>query len=260
MILLSNTLRDEYRTLFNTCAINMARLQEINTIVNKIEVNAARYKTIQVDTTVPWFFIAILHNMESGMNFDGHLHNGDPLIARTVQVPKNRPPAGDPPFSFKASAVDALKLKKFDTQTSWDLPQILYRLEKYNGFGYREYHDIFSPYLWSGSNHYTKGKYVADNQWSDTAVSKQIGAAVILRRLAERNLIAIQDDALPARDYSMLVTYDPGHYNPFAEELQVYFNTSFPGIYLLPDGKAGRKTSDAFKKIFGKYLKGDPLS
>ncbi len=192
------------------------------------------------------------------MDFDGHLHNGDPLTARTVQVPKGRPIAGTPPFTFLASAIDALKYKKFDTLTSWDLPQLLYRFEKYNGFGYRDHHQIHSPYLWSGSNHYTKGKYVADGRYSPTAVSKQIGAAVILRRLVERGLIQIQDDTFTTKDFANLVKYDPSHFNQHALELQQYLNT-LPGIYLLPDGKAGRKTSDAFKKVFGIYLKGDPL-
>jgi lysozyme family protein len=257
MPLLSNTLRNEYKTLFATCAINLNRLPDIEAIVIKIDANAGRYKRIETETTVPWFFIAITHNMESGMNFNGHLHNGDPLTARTVQVPKNRPVSGNPPFTFQASAIDALHYKKFDTHTSWDLPQILYRFEKYNGFGYRDHHNIHSPYLWSGSNHYVKGKYVADGKFSATAVSKQIGAAVILRRLAERRLIQIQDDILTTKDFANLVKFNPSHFNQYALELQQYLNT-LPGIYLLPDGKAGEKTSEAFEKIFGKYLDGDP--
>ncbi len=44
---------------------------------------------------------------------------------------------------------------------------------------------MLSPYLWSFSTHYQCGKYVADGRWSETAVSKQCGAAVLLRRLAE---------------------------------------------------------------------------
>lgn len=257
MPLLSTTLRNEYKDLFESCAINLNRLPEIDAIVSKMESNAARYKRIEAETTVPWFFIAIIHNMESGMNFNGHLHNGDPLTARTVQVPKGRPVNGNPPFSFQASAIDALQQKKFDKHTSWDLPQILYRFEKYNGFGYRNRHNINSPYLWSGSNHYTKGKYVADGKFSATAVSKQIGTAVTLRRLAERGIIKIQDETLTNRDFANLVRYDPTHFNQNALELQQYLNT-LPGIFLLPDGKAGKKTSEAFKKIFGVYLKGDP--
>jgi lysozyme family protein len=66
-------------------------------------------------------------------------------------------------------------------------------LERFNGFGYRR-HDIniHSPYLWSFSNHYTKGKFVADNTFSATAVSKQCGAAVLLKRMVARKLVKIE--------------------------------------------------------------------
>ncbi len=253
---LTNKLREEYQTMFDSCAIHEHRLEEIEMIVKKIEVNMASYNMIEAATDVPWFVVAVLHNMESGLNFNAHMHNGDPLNARTVQVPKGRPIEGIPPFTFTESAIDAMKHKKFHTHTSWLIPEILYRIELYNGFGYRK-HKIFSPYLWSGSNHYTKGKYVADGAFSPTAVSKQIGAIVLLRRMAEKGLIQFQSDTLKDKEYLNLVRFDPVNYNPHAEELQHYLNT-LPGIYLLPDGKAGRKTSAAFKKVFGVYLKGDP--
>ena len=47
---------------------------------------------------------------------------------------------------------------------------MLFRLEAYNGSGYRDKHpDVKTPYLWSFSNHYTRGKYVADGTVSGTA-------------------------------------------------------------------------------------------
>ena len=67
------------------------------------------------------------------------------------------------------------------------MPGTLFQLEGYNGFGYRDHHPtVPSPYLWSFSNHYTRGKYVADGRFSPTAVSQQCGAAVLLKRLAGR--------------------------------------------------------------------------
>jgi lysozyme family protein len=58
---------------------------------------------------------------------------------------------------------------------------MLYRWEAYNGFRSRTLHNINTPYLWSFSNHYSKGKFVADNVWDGNAVSKQCGAAVMLK-------------------------------------------------------------------------------
>ncbi len=48
------------------------------------------------------------------------------------------------------------------------LPGTLYKIEGYNGWGYRMKHpQVYSPYLWGFSNHYQKGKYIADGTWSD---------------------------------------------------------------------------------------------
>ncbi|SHL17569.1 hypothetical protein SAMN05444266_102315 [Chitinophaga jiangningensis] len=141
---------------------------------------------------IPWYFIACVHYLECSFSFKKHLHNGDPLTGYTVQVPAGRPKVGHPPpFTFEESAVDALKLMGFDKVTSWKLPFILRKLEAYNGFGYFKYHNMNSPYLWSYSNHYTKGKYVKDGKFDKDAVSAQLGSAVILKRMEERGLIFI---------------------------------------------------------------------
>lgn len=44
---------------------------------------------------------------------------------------------------------------------------------------------------------------------------------------------------------------------PFGKEVQEFLNT-FPGIKLKADGVPGRRTSDAFMKVFGRYLLDDP--
>ena len=86
--------------------------------------------------------------MESSLNFKRHLHNGDPLTARTVHVPSGRPRQGDPPFTWEQSAADALTLRNLGPRTDWSLSGTLYALEGYNGWGYRRYHpEVFSPYL-----------------------------------------------------------------------------------------------------------------
>ena len=122
--------------------------------------------------------------MESSMNFKRHLHNGDPLSGRTIRVPAGRPLAGTPPFTWDESASDALILRKINQWKDWTIEGTLYQIEGYNGWGYRLHHpSVLSPYLWSFSNHYIKGKYIADGTWSDTAISNQCGAAVLLKYL-----------------------------------------------------------------------------
>jgi hypothetical protein len=202
--------------------------------------------------------------MESSLDFRKHLHNGDPLTARTVHVPAGRPPDGEPPFTWEESAGDALRLRRIPRWDDWTVPGVLYQLEGYNGWGYRLYHPhVLSPYLWSYSGHYSSGKYVADGRWSDTAVSKQCGAAVIVRRMAERRLIEVEPHVgTGVPDVDLDAARPPLRFSPNRElagaRLLQEFMNQFPGIYLKLDGKPGEKTSDAFKQLTGYHLSGDP--
>ncbi len=122
----------------------------------------------------------MIHGMECGFNFAGHMHNGDPLTARTVHVPANRPAIGAPPFTWRQSAVDAMTLKGYHQVTDWSVPHMLWLLERYNGMGYRV-RGRPTPYLWSFSNLYDKGKFVQDGHFDPDAVSKQCGGALMLK-------------------------------------------------------------------------------
>jgi lysozyme family protein len=136
---------------------------------------------------VPWWWVAITHNLESGANFKGHLHNGDPLTARTRQVPAGRPLTGTPPFTWEESARDALQLKGLFTQTDWNIARCLFEWERYNGFGYVA-RRINSPYVWSFTTLYDRGKYVADGKFDSMAVSGQCGAAATLKAMIELDI------------------------------------------------------------------------
>jgi lysozyme family protein len=262
LIAFSDNLKNEYDNLFNNCQVSPERAPLVESIITKIVANKPRYEAVGNKLKIPWYFIGVIHNMESSLNFTKHLHNGDPLTARTKQVPAGRPAEGNPPFTWEQSAEDSLKLMKLDQWTDWSLPAMLYKIEAYNGFGYRSKHpSVLSPYLWSFSNHYTKGKYVADGTWSDTAVSNQCGAAVILRRMAERGDFAasavnfVKPKPAAVADVPTLKYSDKQI--PYGEELQLFLN-KFPGIFVKVDGCPGERSSDAFKKIFGVYLLGDP--
>lgn len=137
----------------------------------------ARYKEVEAATNVPWYVVALIHEMEADCDFTKHLHNGDPLTQRTVHVPKGRPTTGKPPFPWVVSAIDAVKGYQW---TDWSVPGVLYLLESFNGFGYT-YRGINSPYLWSKTNHYTRGLYVADGKYDPNAQSSQIGGAILFK-------------------------------------------------------------------------------
>lgn len=177
-------LKAEYAALFGACTVAPGHAAAVNAAVAALLRHRARYAALGNDLGIPWHVIGIIHAMECSGRFDRHLHNGDPLTARTTRVPAGRPRQGQPPFTWEQSAADALAMKKLGPGTDWSLPGTLYQFERYNGFGYRRYHpEVPSPYLWSFSNHYARGKYVADGTWSATAVSKQCGAAVMLKEL-----------------------------------------------------------------------------
>jgi lysozyme family protein len=189
---LTNALAEEYLHLFQTLEINPSRFSEVDALVDKVVANKTRYEAVGRQVRAPWFFVGAIHNMESGLRMDRHLHNGDPLTQRTRHVPAGRPGDGNPPFTWQASAVDALRLRRVDRVDDWSLHRILYELEGYNGWGYRLHHPhVKSPYLWSFSNQYTCGKYIADGTWSDSAVSGQCGAVVLVKRLEQRGEITV---------------------------------------------------------------------
>lgn len=184
-----DALREQYATLWASMEIRVSKAADIEATARKIIGNKTRYIAVQDVTAVPWYVVGTIHAMEGGCDFSTHLHNGDPLTARTVQVPAGRPkapPADGKRYSWKESAIDALTMHDLDKVRDWPVERICYELERYNGFGYRNFHtDVLSPYLWSGTNHYSRGKYVADGKWSSTAVSGQSGAAGILKRISE---------------------------------------------------------------------------
>jgi len=248
------TLESGYQLLFDSCLIRPNRAQVVNSTASTIRANRARYESVGGALGVPWYVVGLIHTMESSGNFSTHLHNGDPLSARTTHVPAGRPKTGAPPFTWEESATDALSLQGFPKWKDWSIPGVLYKLEAYNGWGYRDNHpDVESPYLWSFSNHYTRGKYVADGTFSATAVSQQCGAAVLLKRLDQLGAIAAADSG--PRTLQLTNPYMTG---PDVEEAQRLlaknpFGNFEPGD---PDGEYGPISADATERA--KFALGYP--
>jgi len=184
-------LKPEYERLFANCKVSDRRRYEVQKLVDHILANRPRYDAAGKPLGTPWWVIGTLHAMESGLNFHTHLHNGDPLTGRTVQVPSGRPKEGNPPFAWEFSATDALKMHGFHVWRDWSIAGALYKAEQYNGWGVRRFHSGSGPtaYLWSYTNVYRGGKYVRDGVWNPTAQSQQPGVAAMLRVMVDRGLI-----------------------------------------------------------------------
>jgi lysozyme family protein len=146
----------------------------------------ARFDKVEQATKVPWFVTGIILTREAGSppNFWAWLHNGDPMLdhinrrRQTTHVPANRPP--DPTVSWEEGAVDAYTLEKLIGRTDWCPELVAWILEKFNGFGYRQYHKIVSPYLWGSTCVQQRGKYTSDRRWDPMTMDTQIGGMALL--------------------------------------------------------------------------------
>ena len=251
---LTPKLEDQYCELYDTIEYTVPQ-RVVTGLADQLIHGMSQYKHVELDTDVPWLFVGIVHIMESGGRFSTHLHNGDVLDKRTTHVPAGRPKRGAPPFEWHESATDAIKMRKWP-HTYMSIPRCLFYFERWNGWGYRNWHpEVLSPYLWAGSQHYDIGKYGADGVFSETLRSKQIGAAVILRRfveLFENNCPEwLAQPSIERRAWVFRSLHKPA-----VKDLQRYLNR-FDGIHIAVDGDAGPLTSDAFLTITGHYLQGD---
>ena len=183
-------LADEYAAMFKAADLRPQHSQSANWHLTMMRQSKPRYQAAGQRTGVPWFVIAAIHGLEASFNFRAHFHNGDfPLTSRTRQVPAGRPTAWLPPSDWESSTADALRLLGFAGASDWSLPRTLYRLEAFNGFGYRRIGRA-SPYLWSFSTLYERGKFVADGRFDATARSQQCGTAIMLKLLADAGEIS----------------------------------------------------------------------
>lgn len=172
---LTDALRKDYEQKFAALKILPSKQSRLSAAVAVIVKNRARYEAIEKEVGVPWWMVGVIHMRESSCDFKTYLGNGEPLSRVTRLVPAGRGPFA----SWEAGAVDALELQGFHNVKRWDLATCLFQLEAYNGWGYHN-KGAPSPYLWSFSNQYAAGKYVADGKYSPSTVDPQPGAASML--------------------------------------------------------------------------------
>ncbi len=188
---------ENYQTLWDTMTVSDDWSSKATYIAKKIISGQAKYAKAVAGTQIPWWFVGVVHSMEGGLDFSTHLYNGDPLTDRTVHHPPGRPAVIQGlPIDWVYSARDSLKYERLDKVTDWSLPSVMYHWHRYNGIDneYKRRH-IPTPYLWSGSQHYVKGKYVSDhNGFDPNAVSKQVGAAVLLKALIDLNAVSLDEN------------------------------------------------------------------
>lgn len=251
---------EDYQKLWDTMEIRAEWRDDAEFAARKAVENQKRYAAVVSGTTVPWWFVAIVHCMECGFKFDRHLLNGDPLSGRTVRVPANQPPFGSPPYDWETAARYAMTYEELDKITDWSLPNVLNRWHRYNGVK-NEYQrrKIPTPYLWSGCYHYDKGKYTRDRYFDPEVPSKQVGAAIILKTLIEMGAVSLgatnvlKANPLAATENLSLLSHDlPGAaFKSIEQEL------AFPGALKLGSSGAGVKRLQEWLHLNGYYTSVD---
>ena len=150
------------------------------------EKNQARYEAVAAQTGIPAELIASIHMRESSCDFNTYLHQGDPLGRPPVHWPTNIPTF----TKWEDAAVHALKMKKGIrddlgmTEDTTDLASMATFAEYYNGLGYNNKGKP-SPYVYSGTNKYSKGKYVADGVYDPNAVDAQLGVVAMVKAITK---------------------------------------------------------------------------
>ena len=185
----------KHKELITSMTINTSKLQYDVNVFKKIwEKNQSRYETVAESTDLPAILIAALHFRESSGDFTTYLHQGDPLGAPALHYPTNIPVF----YKWEDSAIDALTREGRDKtrddlglrKNSTDLAAMATFAELYNGLGYHNKNTI-SPYVYSATDRYTSGKYVADGVYDPMAVDKQVGILALMDSIyndAETNL------------------------------------------------------------------------
>lgn len=174
-------LRPEYERLL--AAMTATRPREVDQVARKLgsAPYLSRFDIVSRTTGVPTAMIAGLNERESGCDFHTGMGQGDRWDRVSVHVPK-----GCGPFpSWEAAAEFYIHYDHLDdNSTPWDLPYACWKGEVWNGFGPRN-HGRHTGYLWSGTNIYTGGKYVADGVWDPNAQDKQLGIVPVMLRMME---------------------------------------------------------------------------
>ena len=145
--------------------------------------NEAHYQAVADKAGVPAKLVAALHWREGSGDFGTYLQNGDPLGKPTTHVP-----VGKNFSDWDEAAIDALKDKQAIadgiglTKDTTDLGAEATYAEFYNGLGYHN-RGVPSPYAFSGTDQYTRGKYVGDGDYSAKTKDQQVGVMALIQSL-----------------------------------------------------------------------------
>jgi lysozyme family protein len=217
-----------------------------------------RYADASRSTGVPEAFMAASFEREASSDFTRSPAQGDPLDRVSTHVP-----AGLGPYlgvgAWTRAAIDAYRIDGLDKigAHGWTWALAAYYAEAFNGFGYRDFHRMRSPYVWGGTNLQQRGKYEADGQFNTAIMDQQLGVVPMMMCIATLVPGLTLPGAWPFPDRSAIVDETPPvpAQTPLAafgtdsiKAVQRALNANgFGGAGLKIDGSFGKMTSRALR-------------
>lgn len=175
-------LKPEYSQLLSIMAVRPEKKELVDKVAVKLLGYETRYQPVVDRTGVPVVYIGPSFEREANSDFTRNAAQGWPLNSISKWIPHNGPFR-----TWADSAVAAYHLNGLDQVGSgnWSWEHICFYGEMFNGFGYRDFHHMHSPYLWGGTNIQTVGKYPTDGEFDSTHMDEQLGMIPVARRMAE---------------------------------------------------------------------------
>ena len=230
--------------------MRVTRTSDVAFVADKLlkNVHDGRYGEVSIETGIPQIWIATSFQRESSSDFTRSPAQGDRWDRVSVNVPRGRGPFK----SWKEAARDAYHLNGLDRvgAANWTWALGCYYWELFNGFGYRDFHHMRSPYLFGGTNLQQLGKYTSDGKFDAGHMDTQLGVVPVAMRMAQLEPklafpgawpFALGPTSVP----SIVPTQTPvAAYDLFAVQRALKAAGFDPGLV---DGSFGRKTSAALR-------------
>jgi lysozyme family protein len=237
-------LRPEYTALL--ARMRITRGAAVDSVAHKLIrlIDAGHYDIGCKVTGVPVIIAAASFEREAASNFNLNPAQGAPLHQRSTIIPHNGPFVTWTQAQIAAYAIDGMDKVG---AANWSWPLACYYMERFNGFGPRN-HGRHTGYLWSGSNIYTGGKYIADGVWSASTADQQLGVIPIMKRIVEMRPDLELPHPFPSATDAPTSPPTPapvpeGHRD--AAALQAALNTLGADPQLVVDDNFGRMTRHA---------------
>lgn len=177
-----DALKSEYSYLLSMMTVRQECVERVNTVAVKILGFRTRFEEITKQNGVPVIFMGPSFYREANLDFTKNPAQGWPLSSRSRIIPHNGPFR-----DWASAAIAAYHLNGLDKigAENWTWELICFYAELFNGFGYRDYHHMHSPYLWGGTNIQTIGKYTSDGKFDPDHMDEQMGVIPVAKMVAK---------------------------------------------------------------------------